>query len=112
MLGDTACRPLPVTPLDIRAMLDEVRTLGPLLRGHRGAPPGDVSALVAAIMGVARLAESLGDRLLALDVNPIVVEPRGRGAWAVDLLVDIEAPASASVRRRGTTKRSRRGRRQ
>ena len=40
-----------------------------------------------AIMAVTRLAGMLGDRLTSLDVNPIIVGPRGRGAFAVDLLV-------------------------
>ncbi|MGH7390110.1 MAG: hypothetical protein ACREM3_11745, partial [Candidatus Rokuibacteriota bacterium] len=51
--------------------------------------PADTPALVAAVGAVARLARALGDRLQALDVNPLVVGPRGRGAWAVDLLVEL-----------------------
>src|SRR5581483_12345993 len=106
LLGDTACRPLPVAPGEIRAMLDEVRTLGPLLRGHRGAPPADVPALVAAVAAVARLAQSLGDRLVGLDVNPLLVGPRGRGAWAVDVLIEIASrPTQDASRRIGGKRR-------
>ncbi|MBI4637582.1 MAG: acetate--CoA ligase family protein [Candidatus Rokubacteria bacterium] len=89
ILADTACRPLPVTRREIRAMLDETR-LARVLRGVRGGPPADVSALVSAIAGVARLALLLGDRLASLDVNPIVVGARGAGALAVDLLAVFE----------------------
>lgn len=92
---DTACRPLPVSRSEIVGMLGEVRTLG-ALRGFRGAPPADVPALVAAIAGVARLAERLGDRLVSLDVNPIVVRRRGRGAFAVDLLAVLSDGPAAS----------------
>ena len=92
LLGDTACRPLPVGRREVLDMLDEVRTLG-VLRGSRGAPPADVAALGAAIIAVGRLALAVGNRLRALDVNPVVVGPRGRGAFAVDLLLEIEAPA-------------------
>jgi len=88
LLGDTSCRPLPVTRREIGQMLDEVRTLR-RLRGYRGAPPADVPALIAAIAAVVRLAERLGNDLTALDVNPIMVGPRGRGAFAVDLLASI-----------------------
>lgn len=111
LLGDTACRPLPVTRPEIRAMLDEVRTLGPLLRGFRGAPAADVPALVDAIAGVARLAASLGERLVGLDVNPLLVGPRGRGVWAVDVLIEIVSPStereyrSAIAKRRGGERR-------
>jgi succinyl-CoA synthetase beta subunit len=92
LLGDTACRPLPVSRGDIAAMLGEVRTLG-VLRGLRGSPAADVAALVDAIAAIARLALALGNRLGALDVNPVVVGPRGHGAFAVDLLLEIQAPA-------------------
>lgn len=88
LLGDTSCRPLPVTRREIGDMLDEVRTLG-RLRGFRGAPRADVPALVTAIAAVGRLAAALGDRLRSLDVNPIIVGPRGHGAYAVDLLADV-----------------------
>jgi len=86
LLGDTACRPLPVSRRDIARMVDEVRTLR-RLRGFRGEPAADVPALIRAIAGVARLAEMLGNDLTSLDVNPIIVCPRGRGAFAVDLLL-------------------------
>jgi acetate---CoA ligase (ADP-forming) len=86
LLGDTSCRPLPVTRREISAMLGEVRTLR-RLGGYRGTPAADVPALIDAIVAVARLAEMLGDWLISLDVNPIIVGPRGRGAFAVDLLV-------------------------
>jgi acyl-CoA synthetase (NDP forming) len=94
LLRDVACRPLPVSRAEIGAMLRVVRTLA-VLDGWRGAPPADVPALVAAIAGVARLAGALGDRLAALDVNPIVVGPRGRGAVAVDLLAAFRDGAAA-----------------
>jgi len=54
-----------------------------------------VRALVGALLGVARLAQVLGDRLVGLDVNPIIVSDRG--AFAVDLLVEIDEP----IRSRG-----------
>src|SRR5687767_1858026 len=86
LLGDTSCRPLPVTRREIGQMLTEVRTFR-RLRGFRGGPPADVPALIGAIAAVARLAGRLGNDLTALDVNPIMVGPRGRGAFAVDLLL-------------------------
>jgi len=91
LLGDTSCRPLPVTRREISAMLGEVRVLR-RLTGYRGAPAADVPALIDAIAAVAKLAAMLGDRLTSLDVNPIIVGPRGRGAFAVDLLVSCEGP--------------------
>jgi hypothetical protein len=38
---------------------------------------------------VARLAEALGPSLIALDINPLVVLDEGRGAVAVDWLIEL-----------------------
>jgi acyl-CoA synthetase (NDP forming) len=86
LMADTACRPLPVSRAEVREMLGEVRALR-LLRGHRGTEPADLAALEAAVVAVARLAAGMGERLVGLDVNPVAVLPRGRGAVALDLLV-------------------------
>lgn len=58
-----------------------------LLAGFRGRPKGDVDAVVSAIMAVQRLALELGDEIAELDINPLMVLPRGMGAVAVDALV-------------------------
>jgi acetate---CoA ligase (ADP-forming) len=94
LLADTTSRPLPVTRAEIVAMLGEVRSLRSL-EGVRGAPAADVPALVQAVAGVARLAQALGDRLRSLEANPVIVQPRGKGAVAVDLLVSL-SPASVA----------------
>ena len=58
-----------------------------LLDGARGRPPADVDSLVQTIMATATLATALGDRLVELDLNPVVVLDRGRGAVVVDHLM-------------------------
>jgi acetyl-CoA synthetase len=58
-----------------------------LLAGHRGKPPGDVPALIDAILGVARYAEKQMATLLEIDVNPVIVRPIGRGVVAVDTMI-------------------------
>ena len=50
-------------------------------------PAGDVPALVAAVMAVARYAEIHASRLVELDVNPVIVRPAGSGVMAVDALI-------------------------
>jgi hypothetical protein len=64
--------------------VDELR-VRPLLDGVRGQPPADVDALVNAIVGLSWLAHDLGDRLEALDANPVICGPEG--CVAVDALV-------------------------
>ena len=51
----------------------------------RGAKPADVDALVDTIMNVQRLALDLAGDVRELDINPLVVRPRG--AVALDALV-------------------------
>ncbi|MDH4311997.1 MAG: acetate--CoA ligase family protein, partial [Gammaproteobacteria bacterium] len=58
-----------------------------LLDGYRGKPPGDVEALIDAVLAIGRYATANRDTLAELDVNPIIVRPRGAGAVAVDVLI-------------------------
>ena len=62
----------------------------PILAGVRGKPPADVDALCGAIVGLSQLAVALGDQLLGLDINPMIVLPKGQGAIAVDAVVEIQ----------------------
>lgn len=74
--------------LDREAIAAELRRLrlAPLLDGFRGEPPMDVDA-------VAALVETLGKVVAAtpaireVDLNPVVVYPRGQGALALDALI-------------------------
>ena len=58
-----------------------------LLDGFRGRPRGDRAALVDALLAIQQFALDHADRLIELDVNPIVVRPAGRGVAAVDALL-------------------------
>ena len=58
-----------------------------LLAGYRGAPAHDVAALVEAILAFAAMAETLGDRLVEAEINPLFVLPEGQGVRAADGLV-------------------------
>jgi hypothetical protein len=83
LLEDVAVRLLPVTQDDILELVAGLR-VATLLRGYRGAPPADIEAF-AALVG------ALGDWLLndarstGIELNPVIVGPRGQGASAVDL---------------------------
>src|ERR687889_628468 len=87
-LGD---RRLALPPLDeARAskLIDRLDAR-PLLDGVRGASPADVNALARTLSRLSLLARDLGDLIGALDVNPVVVGPRG--CLAVDALVEQSA---------------------
>jgi acyl-CoA synthetase (NDP forming) len=84
ILKDVAVRPLPLDRRDAQEMVQGLRGY-PLLTGARGRDRGDVKALVDVVLAVARLASACGDRLVELDLNPVVV--LRKGAVAVDSLV-------------------------
>ncbi|MCX5147139.1 MULTISPECIES: acetate--CoA ligase family protein [unclassified Streptomyces] len=85
VLHDAAVRVPPFGEDQARAMLTELRGHA-LLEGVRGAPPADVDALVEVVLRVQRMALELGDVLSELDINPLMVLPRGQGAVALDAL--------------------------
>ncbi|KPI14763.1 CoA-binding domain protein [Actinobacteria bacterium OV450] len=85
VLHDAAVRVPPFGEDQARAMLSELRGRA-LLEGVRGAPPADVDALVEVVLRVQRMALELGGSLAELDVNPLMVLPRGQGAVALDAL--------------------------
>jgi acyl-CoA synthetase (NDP forming) len=97
VLRDTALRLCPVTEADARAMLAELRGRT-LLDGFRSRPPVDVDALVKvmlAVGGEGGFVESLGDRLVEFELNPVICAPSG--AVAVDArLVEAGAPSEPS----------------
>jgi acyl-CoA synthetase (NDP forming) len=84
VLGDVTFRVPPFGRDEAERTLHELRGL-PLLLGARGAKPADIDALVDVMMKVQRLAMDLANDVGELDINPLLVRPRG--AVALDALV-------------------------
>ncbi|MFB7863935.1 acetate--CoA ligase family protein [Streptomyces sp. NPDC056069] len=85
VLNDAAVRVPPFGEREARDMLGELRGRA-LLDGVRGAPAADVDALVEVVLRVQRMALELDGQLSELDINPLMVLPRGQGAVALDAL--------------------------
>ncbi|MFD5738198.1 acetate--CoA ligase family protein [Streptomyces massasporeus] len=85
VLRDTAVGVPPFGEEQARDMLAGLRGRA-LLDGVRGRPAADLDALVEVVLRVQRMALELGDQLAELDVNPLMVLPRGQGAVALDAL--------------------------
>ncbi len=83
LFGDRVLRILPMTDQDAHEMVRSIRG-APLLFGHRGAPPCDVTAVEDLLLRVARLAEEV-PQLAEMDLNPVLASPDG--AVAVDVRV-------------------------
>jgi acyl-CoA synthetase (NDP forming) len=84
VLQDVSFRVPPFDRDEAGRMVRELQG-SPLLDGARGQKPADFDALVDVIMNVQRLAMDLAGDVRELDINPLVVRPRG--AVALDALV-------------------------
>ncbi|MGH8059703.1 MAG: acetate--CoA ligase family protein [Candidatus Entotheonellia bacterium] len=94
---DVALRACPIRESDAREMIQDVKGAR-LLQGYRGQPAGDLDALVQVLMRVSRLGIQCEREIQELDLNPLVVLPKGQGVKAVDaLVVLVSSPAAASA---------------
>jgi acyl-CoA synthetase (NDP forming) len=86
MVQDAASLLLPTSRAEVERAIRGLK-VAKLLAGYRGRPAADIDAVVDAVMAVAGFAEAHRDRLVELDVNPLLVLPKGQGAIAVDALI-------------------------
>jgi acetate---CoA ligase (ADP-forming) len=89
LLKDVSIGIPPLSRQQAHDMLKRLRGF-PILAGARGKPAADIDALCEAIAGLSRLAWSFGDQLAGLDINPVIVLPKGEGVVAVDALVEVQ----------------------
>jgi acetyl-CoA synthetase len=89
LVDDTVTLLLPATSDDVR---DALRSLAvwPLLNGFRGRS-GDLEGVVEAVSAVVEYATSYPDRLMEVEVNPLLVRPDS--VVAVDALIRLYAAA-------------------
>jgi acyl-CoA synthetase (NDP forming) len=69
-------------------MVRRSHALERLLGGFRGRPIADRAALVKLIADFAHFVEELGDDVVAVDLNPVIVRPRGRGVTIIDAAIE------------------------
>jgi acetyltransferase len=91
VLKDVAFRVAPVSRREAEEMVREIRAW-PLLAAYRGSEPADEGAIVEALLRVSRLACDFPE-IQELDINPLLVLPKGKGIRAIDCRMTIaEAP--------------------
>ena len=95
VLADSQFRLHPLTERDAASMIDQLRSVR-LLRGYRGAPVADESALRDVLLRVSALID-ICPEIRELDINPLRVMPQG--ARALDVRVRVERPAPPPVTR-------------
>jgi acyl-CoA synthetase (NDP forming) len=91
ILSEASVRLAPVDDGEAWEMLRETKA-AKLLAGVRGRGPFDLDAAVGAIVALSQLAAGCAE-LAALEINPLIVRERGKGAVGVDLLVEPLASA-------------------
>lgn len=87
LIGDVAFRIQPLTDLDAREMISEVKSAR-LLEGYRGEQPGDIEALVETILRVSALVDDHPE-IVEMDLNPVKVAAPGEGVTIVDARIKV-----------------------
>lgn len=88
-LKDVTFRVAPFTRKEAQAMLTEIRSKA-LLEGVRGNPPVDEEALVDTLLRMGQLVQDFPE-IAELDINPLIVYPKGQGALAIDMRLVLES---------------------
>jgi acyl-CoA synthetase (NDP forming) len=83
VLRDVVVAPAPLDETQVRSLLERLRVY-PLLTGARGTEPCDLDALGAAVVALSTLASELAGAVTEIEINPLIVSPKG--AVAVDVL--------------------------
>ncbi|MER1968531.1 acetate--CoA ligase family protein [Castellaniella sp. GW247-6E4] len=91
---DVAFGACPMSPQRARALIDKTKA-AIRLRGFRGEPVADEDALVDAMVRVSRFAAGHASEIREMDINPLLVLPKGEGVIALDAMIlrDVATPA-------------------
>ena len=88
LVRDSESLLLPLQECDVAAALDRLK-ISKILNGFRGGPSANRQSIIDAILAIARFAAENSDRILELDVNPLLVlEDRAVAADAFIRLAD------------------------
>ena len=87
IFNDVCTEMAPLTHDEALAMIHAVKG-APLLTGARGRHQGDVDALAGLLVSLGRFALAHAGQFRAIDLNPVIVKPRGEGVVAVDIAVE------------------------
>ena len=82
LLNDVSTRVLPIKEVDIRDMINEVKG-SRILEGFRSRNKSDIKELINIIKKVSEIALN-EQKIIEMDLNPIIVHEEGKGATIVD----------------------------
>jgi acetate---CoA ligase (ADP-forming) len=86
VLRDVTFRIAPFGVEEAHRMIGELRGVA-MLEGARGQPPCDIDALAEALSKLSIFVAARRSQFTSIDVNPLLVRPKGQGAAALDALI-------------------------
>ncbi len=89
ILQDSQTLLVPASREDVENAIKQLKSL-PLMQGYRGKPAADITAAVEAILAIQIYALAQSEKLVELDVNPLLLRAAGKGAFAADALIILE----------------------
>lgn len=89
LIRDVAFRVLPMTDQDVSEMIASTRA-SQLLKGYRGSPEADLKAVEQLLLRLGALVEKVPE-IAEIDLNPVIVHPRGEGITMIDARVRLVA---------------------
>jgi acyl-CoA synthetase (NDP forming) len=96
VLKDVTFRVAPFDRDEALRMIREIRGFA-MLEGVRGAPPADIDALADLLSRLSHFAAANATTIDSIDLNPVMVMPKGKGALPLDaLIVPVGAEDNAS----------------
>lgn len=87
IFNDTRTEMAPLSHDEALAMIHAVKG-AKLLSGARGRKEGDIEALASLLVRLGHFALGHAGQFRAIDLNPVIVNPRGEGVVAVDIAVE------------------------
>jgi acetyl coenzyme A synthetase (ADP forming)-like protein len=96
LLKDVAFRIHPITDVDAREMVREIKG-HKMLQGYRNQPLGDMAALEQALVRVSGIISAMPE-LQEMDLNPVKVLEPGKGVVVVDARMRVEPVAGTGPR--------------
>lgn len=91
LLNDVSLRLCPLDALDAEGMLAKLKG-AKLLRGYRGVPPSDLTAVSDVLVKLSQLSIDFSEEIASIDINPLAVFAAGKGVQALDALIVLRPP--------------------
>jgi acetate---CoA ligase (ADP-forming) len=89
LMKDSVVELPPFSRQDAYRMIASIRG-SKMLQGYRGRPAADVDALADTLVRLSQVAVDFRDQIAALEINPLMVLPSGKGVRAVDALCELK----------------------